>query len=128
MNPASGKKERVFVDLRAVYPTPEEPGTELSFEEIWAANRGLLHQAWDEAVPVAKEDQDLLFSPVAPRKMDVLADSVATKLVIHHDVVRLDENGAMIKPHDQENRPRKKTVVDVNVTQISKFFRGDVRF
>lgn len=63
----------------------------------------------------------MLFSPVAPRKMDVLADSVATKLVIHQDIVRLDENGAMIKPHDQENRPRKKKFVEANVTQISEF-------
>jgi hypothetical protein len=53
--------------------------------------------------------------------MDVLADTVATKLVIHHDVVRLDENGAMIKSQDYENRPRKKKVVEANVTQISKF-------
>ncbi|KIH90373.1 checkpoint serine/threonineeeee-protein kinase [Sporothrix brasiliensis 5110] len=118
VNPASGKKERVFVDLRAVYPTPEEPGTELSFEEIWAANRGLQHRSWDEVAP-AKEDQDLLFSPVGPRQMDVLADTVATKLVVHRDVVRLDENGAMIKNHDQNNRPRKKKVVEANVTQIS---------
>ncbi|ERS97972.1 BUB protein kinase [Sporothrix schenckii ATCC 58251] len=119
VNPASGKKERVFVDLRAVYPTPEEPGTELSFEEIWAANRGLQHRSWDEVAP-AKEDQDLLFSPVGHRQMDVLADTVATKLVVHRDVVRLDENGAMIKNHDQNNRPRKKKVVEANVTQIIK--------
>ncbi|CAK7223936.1 protein kinase [Sporothrix bragantina] len=117
VNPASGKKERVFVDLRAVYPTPEEPGTELSFEEIWAANRGLLHCEWDTP---AKVEQDLLFSPVPSHKIDVLADDVASKLVVHHDVVMLDENGAMVKNNGQENRSRKKKFVEANVTQIIK--------
>jgi len=46
LHPQTGKKERVFVDLEAVYPTPEEAGTELSFEEIWAQNRGWMEIDW----------------------------------------------------------------------------------
>ena len=94
----------MFVDLRLVYPTPEEPGTELSFEEIWAANRGWLNRSWkDEEVK---------------QEVDVLADEVSQKLSVHHDVVRLDENGAPIYP--KEARPKKKKVVEVNETQISE--------
>ena len=48
VNPHSGKKERIHVNLKAVYPTPEEPGTELSFEELWAANRGWLDACWED--------------------------------------------------------------------------------
>jgi checkpoint serine/threonine-protein kinase len=112
VNPANGKRERVFVDLRAIYPTPDEPGTELSFEEVWAANRGWLGQDWeDEELPSFPDEN-------CPPNMDVLARGVSEKLVIHHDVVRLDENGAPIYP--KEAKPRKKKVIEVNETQISK--------
>lgn len=121
MNPQSGKKERVFVDLRAVYPTPEQPGTELSFEEIWAANRGMLHRLWDVPnVPNESSRRDP-FSAASPG-VDLLADVVSAKLVIHHDTVMRDENGAVVKNHAGENRPRKKKVMEMNETQISKTF------
>ncbi|EFX05909.1 checkpoint protein kinase [Grosmannia clavigera kw1407] len=107
VNPQSGKKERVFVDLRAVYPTPEVPGSELSFEEIWAANRGLLHRLWDAP-------------PAGPSAVDLLADVAPAKLVIHRDAVVLDENGAPVKTQDRENRPRKKKATEMNETQIIK--------
>ena len=40
MNPHSGKKEWVFVDLSVLYPNADEPGSEFCFEEVWAINRG----------------------------------------------------------------------------------------
>lgn len=114
VNPVNGKKERVFVDLRAVYPTPDEPGTELSFEEIWAANRGWLGREWEDEVP---EEPPSFTDENALPDMNALTDRVSEKLVIHHDVVRLDENGAPIYP--KEAKPRKKKVIEVNETQIS---------
>ncbi|ROV99951.1 hypothetical protein VMCG_06260 [Cytospora schulzeri] len=111
-NPASGKKERVFVDLQAVYPSPEEPGTELSFEEVWAANRGWLHQTWENAVPAegnyTNNDEN---SPPAP------ADRIDANLVVHHDVIALDENGRL---PDHHRGAKKKKVMEVNETQIIK--------
>lgn len=68
----------------------------------------------------AKEEQDPLFSPATPDQINVLAEAVATKLVVHHDVVMLDENGAMVKSQDRENRPRKKAMIETNETQISR--------
>src|SRR3954452_15444376 len=56
VNPSNGRKVRVFVDLRVVYPTPDEPGTELSFEEIWATNRGWLDREWPDEGPDEVED------------------------------------------------------------------------
>ncbi|KAK4043645.1 Enolase, C-terminal TIM barrel domain-containing protein [Parachaetomium inaequale] len=105
-------RERVFVDLRAVYPTPDEPGTELSFEEVWAANRGWLGHEWEnEELPSFAEENSMA-------EVNALADSVSQKLVVHRDVLRLDENGAPIYP--KETKPRKKKVVEVNETQIIK--------
>ncbi len=116
----NGKKERVFVDLRAVYPNPDEPGTELSFEEIWAANRGWMNQSWeDEVLPEPLMDEN------HSSEMDTLTEEVAQKLVVHHDVVRLDENGAPILP--KTGKSKKKKVMEVNETQISKPLSPAVR-
>ena len=117
VNPTNGKKERIFVDLRVVYPTPDEPGTELSFEEVWAANRGWLDHEWaNEVEPVDLEpsmsDENSLLNMGAMTKRE------PGRLVVHHDVVRLDENGAPIYP--KPSKPRKKKVIEVNETQISK--------
>ncbi|KAL1842378.1 hypothetical protein VTJ49DRAFT_5443 [Mycothermus thermophilus] len=107
VNPTTGKRERVFVDLRAVYPTPDEPGTELSFEEVWAANRGWLNHDWDD-----ETQQPTFPDENAP-------PGVGQKLTVHHDVIRLDENGAPIFPKAAKP-PRKKKVFEVNETQIIK--------
>ncbi|KAK3300955.1 protein kinase BUB1-like protein, partial [Chaetomium fimeti] len=112
VNPANGKRERVFVDLRAIYPTPDEPGTELSFEEVWAANKGWLGHEWeDEELPSFADENSM-------GEVNALADRVSQKLTIHRDVLRLDENGAPIYP--KQAKPRKKKVVEVNETQIIK--------
>ncbi|OIW34848.1 hypothetical protein CONLIGDRAFT_639181 [Coniochaeta ligniaria NRRL 30616] len=115
---ARGQKERVFVDLREVYPTPDEPGTELSFEEVWARKRGWLDRTWpDDTV----EEEDLLRDEHDENRVsevDLLAEAVSEKLVVHHDVVMLDENGAPIFPN--KSKPKKKKAMEVNETQIIK--------
>ena len=112
---ARGQKERVFVDLREVYPTPEEPGTELSFEEVWARKRGWLDKTWpDETV----EDESMLRNENGDNSVDLLTAAVSEKLVVHQDVVMLDENGAPIFPN--KGKSKKKKVIEVNETQISE--------
>lgn len=46
MNPKTGRYERVFVNLEAVYPQPEDPSIEFCFEELRARNRGWLDRDW----------------------------------------------------------------------------------
>ena len=118
MNPQNGKKERVFVDLRTIYPTPDEPGTELSFEEVWAAKRGLLNQFSEHDEPSSREVSAPVEEEQTP-EVEQLVEAVSTKLVVHHDMVLLDENGVMMHPPRQD-RPKKKKVMEVNETQISK--------
>lgn len=105
-NPGNGKKERVFVDLQAVYPSPEDPGSELSFEEIWAANRGWLNQNWDDecAINCAGIRENGRDDP---------------KMAGHHEIVKLDENGCISEQH-RGGRSKKKKVMSINETQISK--------
>lgn len=45
-NPRTGKIERVFVNLEAVYPNPNDPNEEMSFEELRAQSRGWLEKDW----------------------------------------------------------------------------------
>ncbi|KAI1828021.1 Mad3/BUB1 homology region 1-domain-containing protein [Xylaria intraflava] len=116
VNPQNGRRERIHVNLEAVYPAPEEPGTELSFEEIWAANRGWLDACWDDESLIdhhpAVADENA--SPV-----DVLSGAVEQKLIIHRDTVELDENGT-VKDHAKPSKGRKKKVMEVNETQVIK--------
>lgn len=118
VNPTTGKRERVFVDLRAVYPTPDEPGTELSFEEVWAANRGWLGHEWPDEVLPSSEEPAAAVGVFPDENAPPLGGS--QKLTVHHDVIRLDENGAPIFPSKAESKPRKKKVFEINETQISK--------
>ncbi|KAI1107829.1 Mad3/BUB1 homology region 1-domain-containing protein [Jackrogersella minutella] len=116
VNSHSGKRERVFVNLEAIYPTPEEPGTELSFEELWAANQGWLDVCWDDD-SIIEEQQEL--TPRQSPEVNLLSQRVAERLVIHHDVVELDENGA-IKDASRPAKSKKKKMQEVNETQIIK--------
>ncbi|KAI0426662.1 Mad3/BUB1 homology region 1-domain-containing protein [Xylaria sp. FL1042] len=117
VNPQSGKRERIYVNLEAVYPSPEEPGTELSFEELWAASRGWLDACWDDEslVDCQNEVADENTPPV-----EALSRAVERKLVIHRDTVPLDENGALKDHHPKPSKGRKKKVMEVNETQIIK--------
>ncbi|KAF5663988.1 bub kinase [Fusarium heterosporum] len=83
LHPQTGKKERVFVDLAAIYPTPEEIGTELSFEEIMAANRGWLDHCWEEET----FDESLIPEPGVPLEIEEISKGVGKKLMIHQDHV-----------------------------------------
>lgn len=111
VHPQTGKKEYIFVDLAAIYPTPDEPGTELSFEEIAAANRGWLDCAWEEETI----DENRVPQTAVPlHEIEEIS-----KLAIHKDVTMYDENGAAIENHPVAKTAKKKKVMEVNETQIS---------
>ncbi|PWY78248.1 hypothetical protein BO70DRAFT_317027 [Aspergillus heteromorphus CBS 117.55] len=46
INPRTGRRERVFVNLDAVYPDYKDPNNEVSFEELRAINRGWMDKDW----------------------------------------------------------------------------------
>ncbi|KAG6136335.1 hypothetical protein E4U50_004125 [Claviceps purpurea] len=116
VHPQTGKKEYIFVDLEAIYPTPDEPGSELSFEEVIAARRGWLDQTWD--------DENVDESVVAEqldgyREMKKISRGVDTMLSIHRDELLLDENGD-IRQQAQPRPTKKKKTMEFNETQIIK--------
>ncbi|KAF3075347.1 Checkpoint serine/threonine-protein kinase BUB1 [Trichoderma lentiforme] len=112
-HPQTGKRERIFVDLAAVYPTPEEPGTELSFEEIIAAHRGWLDRLWN--TDYSRQDR-----MVPLREVDNLTQDTTDKLIIDGDPMDLDENGVVNEKPRESRSGRKKKTMEVNETQIIK--------
>lgn len=48
MNSKTGRPERVFVNLEAVYPNAADPSEEMSFDELRAAHRGWADKNWRE--------------------------------------------------------------------------------
>ncbi len=114
VNPKTGKAERVFVDLEAVYPNPRDPTEEMSFEELRAMRRGWLGKDWSkpktppmrmveptiETQRVVEESEpDLLLD-------EVLAGNMKQGLVLKEEAILRDENGN-IKDGSREGRSSK---------------------
>lgn len=136
VNPNNGKRERIFVNLEAVYPTPEEPGTELSFEELWAASRGWLDAQWDDDSEMEDTYDSMPHDENEPPVVQQITHKVEKLAIMRDDS---QENQAprpkveklMIFDDSQENqapqqqskasKPRRKKGMEVNETQISTF-------
>jgi checkpoint serine/threonine-protein kinase len=101
--------------LTEVYPTPEEPGTELSFEEIIAWNRGWLDRSWEED----SVDVNVVPGPAVMDDVYDMSNGICQKLVIHKDPILVDENNAVMERPQQPKGSRKKKIMDFNETQIS---------
>ena len=79
INPRTGRRERVFVDLEAIYPDFNNSDSEMSFEELRAISRGWMDRDWRKPLQQISENvQSKLVDPPklaegkAPRKMKVL--------------------------------------------------------
>lgn len=113
------------MNLEACYPNPEQPGTELCFEELRAASRGWLQMKWEPECRAKLDSfdvkQDKLESEPQPI-LDYDENSISpptasmAKLIIHRDEVMVDENGVA----QEVPRRKKLRTVEVNETQISK--------
>jgi len=65
-NAKTGKIERVFVNLEAVYPNPDNPDEEMSFEELRAQSRGWLNRDWGAERRAARQAASVLSSLPEP--------------------------------------------------------------
>lgn len=82
-----------------------------------AANRGWLDQSWEDD-PV---DVGLVPEPIVPlREIEEISNPVQEKLMIHQDTPMFDENGVAKQPSQAPRPSKKKKVMEVNETQISK--------
>ena len=126
VNPNTGKRERIHVDLATLYPTPDVQGSELSFEEIWARNRGWLDHSWEEEASADEnmqldENSPEVFAAGRGARVDAISKGVSGKLVIHRDAdpAMYDENGA-VQQAPRGGKPKKIRRMEVNATQTSE--------
>ncbi|MCJ1405056.1 hypothetical protein MMC11_008282 [Xylographa trunciseda] len=128
VNPRTGKLERVFVNLEAVYPNPNDPNEEYSFEELRAKNRGWLDKSWtrktvqkDTQVLNEQDEESLDNVPFAEdvetQEDAILALSVREQLNIAEGgsdqgqpEITVVEDGDR---DDRSTRPRKKRIMEV---------------
>ncbi|KAL9614924.1 MAG: hypothetical protein Q9204_008804, partial [Flavoplaca sp. TL-2023a] len=68
-NPKTGKIERVFVSLEAVYPNPSDPTEEYSFEELRAMHRGWIGKDW----PADRRGETSQCSPIQANRRQSLS-------------------------------------------------------
>ncbi|RKF56694.1 Checkpoint serine/threonine-protein kinase BUB1 [Golovinomyces cichoracearum] len=110
-----GRKECIFVDLEALYPTPEIFGSELSIEELRAYHRGWLSMTWETEDCNNMRIIDHSSSENSSNKIsivnDELIEAVAENFVI-------DE--PLSKGVSHEGRGRRMKIREVNETQIIK--------
>ena len=134
VNPRTGKVERVFVNLEAVYPKPNDPHEEMSFEELRALSRGWLNKDWEaetkqrstEGSRLHTKEQSLSSVTGEEHADNSIIDSSEQNLESHN---HLEEFGANLIVEDgarggRSGRPRKTKIMEVKVeTQTSKVAR-----
>ncbi|MCJ1281723.1 hypothetical protein MMC26_001045 [Xylographa opegraphella] len=128
VNPRTGKVERVFVNLEAVYPNPNDSNEEYSFEELRARHRGWLDKSWPrksaQQIPEELGNQcqesydDMPLVEGVEREDDaILALKVREELNIADegaDQELLDTTaGEDENRDDRSTRPRKKRIMEV---------------
>lgn len=128
-NPKTGKIERVFVDLESVYPNPNDPSEEMSFEELRARSRGWLNKDWGvqrrkaRQIPSASAPTPQPVSSPASVNVDVAEDTQESLPTLA--LTQNTDNGSQPvigKEKAKPGRPKKMKVMEVKgETQTSKY-------
>ena len=115
INQRTGKIELVFVNLEAVYPNPNDPGEELSFEELRAMHRGWLSKDWSEKnlSPSCTRDIEMLQEDKEQdESMDAISSAAAEQLESLHATEEAEVERAAAKD-TRGNKGKKLMVMEV---------------
>lgn len=138
VNARTGKNEFVFVNLEAVYPDPADPSTELCLEELMAVSRGWTQKTWISEKPAKKVKPSRGIEVFVDGDEDVVTSKAESnsvteeRLVVARDPIMFDENGGVtqsvmldengaLKHSGRNGKSKKKKMMEVNETQISKW-------
>lgn len=111
VNERNGRSEHVFVNLAALYLTPNINGSELCFEEVMAGHRGWMNKVWKPETS-ARPNNSLQATEQGDVSIENISREVSEKLVI------CDENG-VAKENGRHGKGRRMKIKEVNETQIS---------
>jgi len=120
VNPRTGRRERVFVNLEAVYPDYKNPNHEISFEELRAMSRGWTKKNWRSQKQPLKQisgnAEPSTEKLVGRGREKELPDQFNQKLALHDSQPDQDENR-----DSRAGKARKPKVREVQgETQTSK--------
>lgn len=125
INPKTGRPERVFVNLDAVYPKANDSTVEMSFEELRAAKRGWLSKTRQRSsspnrhLQKTNGNKAAMVSAAATRsqsppsreatscQVDVLAQDLKTKVSLDEEPTQNTQSFIEQKADREEQRPAK---------------------
>ena len=128
LNAKTGRIERIFVNLEAVYPNPDDPAEEYSFDELRAKYRGWLDKKWD-----AQETFNTAQDGGEQNEAGTIDDSVEVSLIqatqqsldadedVEDGIIQGVSKPKEEIPEGRSGRTRKKRVMEIRVeTQTSE--------
>lgn len=124
VNPRTGRRERVFVDLESVYPDYKNPAHEVSFEELRAIRRGWMSKNWRTQKEPLKQisgnsaSEVQLTQPKAPSPDENLPEQFDQKLAIDEQSPTQAQDGAL---EGKSGKARKFKVHGDSQTQTGNF-------
>lgn len=120
VNPRTGRRERVFVDLEAVYPDYKNPCHEVSFEELRAMKRGWLDKNWRvPKQPLKQISGNVTGEPLAEKQAE-LPEQFSQKMALGESQSS-QSSQPLAERESRGDKPRKSRVREVKgETQTSK--------
>jgi checkpoint serine/threonine-protein kinase len=131
MNPRTGRRERVFVNLEAVYPDYKNPSYEVSFEELRAGSRGWTTKHWKSSKKALKEIPDnaagrtQFLQDAKPESTDqTLAEEAKQKLNLQDNVCGQNESPSNAEEPRESKKAKVKKIKmkEIGETQTSKYY------
>uniref|UniRef100_A0A093V2A6 Checkpoint serine/threonine-protein kinase BUB1 n=1 Tax=Talaromyces marneffei PM1 TaxID=1077442 RepID=A0A093V2A6_TALMA len=115
INPRTGRRERVFVNLEAVYPDYKNPNYEVCFEELRAASRGWLQKDWSKPKKQLKE----IHTNAAGRGSGLLSD---LEVVIDQSLAQDVKQKLVLgeSSHDDHRDRRLSKVKKIKVKEVGE--------
>ncbi|KAG5294445.1 spindle assembly checkpoint protein SLDA [Histoplasma ohiense] len=128
VNPRTGKVERVYVNLEAIYPDPDNPLVEMSLEELRAFSRGWMDKNWskEEKEPLMEISGNVPYRDPFTHGEDEVVKNMSTKLkeklVVHEQSTQPDDtHGTEISCDGKGAKSRRLKVREIKgETQIVK--------
>lgn len=131
INPRTGRRERVFVNLEAVYPDYKNPSYEISFEELRAKNRGWTSKDWKSPKKALKEIPDnaagrtQVLQDERHRSTDqTLMEETKQKLNLEDKCSRQNESSSNVEEPRESRMAKVKKIKmkEIGETQTSKYY------
>ena len=122
INPRTGRRERVFVNLEAVYPDYKNPTHEVCFEELRAASRGWLQKDWSKSKKALKE----IHANTAGRLPSDFEE--ATDRLLAQDVKHRLVLGESSQDDYRDSRSSKVKKIKMKEREVSKVIRSDQEY